>query len=100
MALRREIRLRKEYLLKKQKETQEVVVNEKKRKLKEAIEEGKSIPTEFASEARKLHHDLELDIAPAPGSIDDEYATVGSKDPKVCITTSRDPSSRLKQFAK
>ena len=32
--------------------------------------------------------------------IDDEYAHAGERDPKVLITTSRDPSSRLTQFAK
>lgn len=32
--------------------------------------------------------------------IDDEYAKAGMYDPKVCVTTSHDPSSRLKQFAK
>ena len=32
--------------------------------------------------------------------MDDEYANAGKLDPRVCITTSRDPSSRLKQFAK
>jgi hypothetical protein len=32
--------------------------------------------------------------------IDDEYAHAGEVDPKVLITTSRDPSSRLVQFAK
>lgn len=32
--------------------------------------------------------------------MDDEYARAGVRDPKVCVTTSRDPSSRLKQFAK
>jgi U3 small nucleolar ribonucleoprotein protein IMP4 len=32
--------------------------------------------------------------------IDDEYAKVGTYDPKVVVTTSRDPSSRLTQFAK
>ena len=31
---------------------------------------------------------------------DDEYAWAGVQDPKVMITTSHDPSSRLKQFAK
>lgn len=36
-----------------------------------------------------------------PGShIDDEYARVGLYEPKIVITTSRDPSSRLLQFAK
>ena len=32
--------------------------------------------------------------------VDDEYAYAGVKDPKVCISTSRDPSSRLRQFVK
>ena len=32
--------------------------------------------------------------------IDDEYAAAGFTDPKICITTSRAPSSKLKQFAK
>ena len=32
--------------------------------------------------------------------VDDEYANAGFDDPKVCVTTSRDPSSRLKQFVK
>ena len=32
--------------------------------------------------------------------IDDEYAHAGERDPKVLVTTSRDPSSRLTQFAK
>lgn len=31
---------------------------------------------------------------------DDEYRWAGVEDPKVMITTSRDPSSRLKMFAK
>lgn len=32
--------------------------------------------------------------------MDDEYATAGIEDPKVCVTTSRDPSARLKMFIK
>ena len=31
---------------------------------------------------------------------DDEYRWAGVEDPKIVITTSRDPSSRLKMFAK
>lgn len=31
---------------------------------------------------------------------DDEYARAGVFDPKILITTSRDPSSRLQQFSK
>jgi hypothetical protein len=33
-------------------------------------------------------------------NIDDEYARAGIRDPKLVITTSRDPSSRLNQFVK
>jgi len=46
--------------------------------------------------------DLVLDEAQndLKGSVDDEYAKVGTYDPKIVITTSRDPSSRLLQFAK
>lgn len=32
--------------------------------------------------------------------VDDEYAHAGEADPKVLVTTSREPSSRLVQFAK
>ena len=33
-------------------------------------------------------------------SVDDEYKWGGVEDPKIMVTTSRDPSSKLKQFAK
>lgn len=33
-------------------------------------------------------------------SQDDEYRYAGVQDPKIMITTSREPSSRLKMFAK
>ena len=40
-------------------------------------------------------------VSPSTQShVDDEYATAAYADPKVCVTTSREPSSRLKQFAK
>lgn len=32
--------------------------------------------------------------------VDDEYKWAGVEDPKIMVTTSRDPSSRLKMFAK
>jgi U3 small nucleolar ribonucleoprotein protein IMP4 len=103
MSLRRQIRLRKEFLQKKHEESQQTTTNEKKRKLHDALNEGKMIPTELVNEARTLHHDMEMDINPiteTKQAVDDEYSRVGLYEPKVCITTSRDPSSRLKQFAK
>ena len=63
---------------------------------------GKSIPTEIRQQARKLEHDIDLDVAPLEETqaIDDEYAQSDGREPKVFVSTSRDPSSRLKQFAK
>jgi len=99
MSGRREVRLRKEFLFKKQQATQEVLRDDKKRKLRHALDEGTSIPTEIVAEARELQHELENDLE-ATKAVDDEYALIGLREPKVCVTTSRDPSSRLKQFAK
>jgi len=121
MSVRREVRLRKDFLYKKASQVQEIQRNDKKRKLKAAVSSGKSIPTEIVGEARQLQHELDNDLVPlgmssssssssgfggssngltTEAAIDDEYASLGLREPKVCVTTSRDPSSRLKQFAK
>lgn len=63
---------------------------------------GKSIPTELRSQEKSLRHEMEYDddVHEKPiNHIDDEYKNAGMFDPKIAITTSRDPSSRLKQFA-
>ena len=65
--------------------------------------EGKPVPTELRKEERQLRHQIELedDNTAVPRThVDDEYAHAGERDPKILITTSRDPSSRLTQFAK
>ena len=65
--------------------------------------EGKPLPTELRREEAKLRHDVELedDNTAVPRThIDDEYAHAGERDPKILITTSRDPSTRLVSFAK
>ncbi|CAG8518296.1 7042_t:CDS:2 [Scutellospora calospora] len=100
--IRRQTRLRREYLYRKSLENKEKQIYERKQKIKEAIKEGNLIPTELRQEAAKLQKDLNFDEAQtAPSThIDDEYARAGIYDPKVLITTSRDPSSRLAQFAK
>ncbi|EFB25164.1 hypothetical protein PANDA_021420, partial [Ailuropoda melanoleuca] len=61
------------------------------------------IPAELRREALALQGSLEFDDAGGEGvtnHMDDEYRWAGVEDPKVMITTSRDPSSRLKMFAK
>jgi U3 small nucleolar ribonucleoprotein protein IMP4 len=101
--LRRNARLRKEYLYKKALEDREAVTFEKKRKLQQALDNNKAIPTELRGEDRKLRKTLDLAddrTREQRSHIDDEYAYIGVKDPKVLVTTSRDPSSRLTQFLK
>ncbi|KAI8111908.1 hypothetical protein M9435_004406 [Picochlorum sp. BPE23] len=101
--LRRNARLRKEYLYRKSLEGKEKELYEKKRKIRQALEEGKPIPTELRREEAELRREVELedDNTAVPRThMDDEYANAGALQPKVLITTSRDPSSRLAQFAK
>lgn len=65
--------------------------------------EGKPIPSELRNEEAQLRNEIELEddnTAVPRNHIDDEYAHAGEVDPRVLITTSRDPSSRLSQFAK
>lgn len=101
--LRRNARLRREYLYAKAESAKESATYERKRKIKEAIELGKPVPTELRHEADRLRELSELDDAAheAPAnSIDSEYANAGIDDPKVLVTTSLDPSSKLTQFLK
>lgn len=101
--IRRNIRLRKEYLYRKGLAGKESEVYEKKRKIREALKEGKALPTELRDEEQSLRAVSTWDderTMEYSKSMDDEYAFAGTRDPKICVTTSRDPSSRLKQFAK
>ncbi|CAL1373975.1 unnamed protein product [Linum trigynum] len=101
--LRRNVRLRREYLYRKSLEGKERLRYENKRKISEALQEGKPIPTELRNVEAELRAeiDLEDDKTAVPRSyIDDEYATATEKDPKILLTTSRDPSAPLVQFVK
>ncbi|KAJ3275188.1 snoRNA-binding rRNA-processing protein imp4 [Borealophlyctis nickersoniae] len=100
--IRRQTRMRREYLYRKALESKERVIYERKQKLKEALEEGKAIPSDLRKEAATLRKELQYDESQnAPTThIDDEYARAGEIDPKILVTTSRDPSSRLQQFSK
>ncbi|CAI0442207.1 unnamed protein product [Linum tenue] len=101
--LRRNVRLRREYLYRKSLEGKERIRYENKRKIAEALQEGKPIPTELRNVEAELRAeiDLEDDKTAVPRSyIDDEYATATEKDPKILLTTSRDPSAPLVQFVK
>ena len=101
--LRKNIRLRKEYLYQKSKEIKEKEQTDKLRKMRNAIENDKRIPTEFKKDKDKLLHDLELaddNTIVARSHIDDEYEEAKYRDPKILVTTSRNASNRLMQFQK
>lgn len=100
--LSRQIRKRKEYLFHKTQEAQERLTWERKQALKQALLGGKTLPTELRKDAAEIGKDLQYDEAQAAPSsaIDSEYSKVGLYEPKILVTTSRDPSSKLQTFAK
>ncbi|KAI0082585.1 Brix-domain-containing protein [Panus rudis PR-1116 ss-1] len=100
--LRRQTRERRQYIYAKSLEAQERQTYERKRQLKDALASGKALPTELKKQAKDLGRDLAFDEAQAEPSshIDNEYSRAGILDPKIVVTTSRDPSSKLLQFAK
>jgi len=102
--LRKNIRLRKEYLFHKEKENKNEENTRKKLKLKSAIDENLTrIPTELFKEEQTLRKSLQLSDQNTlinRTHIDDEYMTDFYREPKVVIVTSRSPSTRLTQFHK
>ncbi|PCH41260.1 Brix-domain-containing protein [Wolfiporia cocos MD-104 SS10] len=100
--IRRQIRERRQYIYAKSLEAQERQTYERKQKVKDALARGKALPTELRKNAEKLGRDLAFDEAQTDPTthIDNEYSMAGIQDPKIIVTTSRDPSSKLQQFAK
>lgn len=101
--LRRDTRLRQEFLYRKSLEGKRAAEYERRLAIRRAISEGRPIPTNLRqTEAGLREIDLYKDAAhDAPTThIDDEYANATEAPPRLVITTSRAPSSRLSQFAK
>ena len=101
--LRRNARLRREYLYRKALEGEERERYEKKLAVRAALAEGRPLPTELRGQEKRLRAEIELEddnLAVPTSHVDDEYARAGLRDPKVLLTTARDPSSRLTQFVK
>jgi U3 small nucleolar ribonucleoprotein protein IMP4 len=76
---------------------------EKKKKIKDALDSGKPIPTELRDDASNLENLIAFDDTQHfvdPNNMDSEYARSGFYDPKLMVTSSRNPSSRLIQFVK
>ncbi|CAI4761589.1 ASN_collapsed_G0046590.mRNA.1.CDS.1 [Saccharomyces cerevisiae] len=104
--LRRQARERREYLYRKAQELQDSQLQQKRLIIKQALAQGKPLPKELA-EDESLQKDFRYDQSLKESEeaddlqVDDEYAaTSGIMDPRIIVTTSRDPSTRLSQFAK
>lgn len=95
--LRREARLRREYALRKITEEKHKTLESKRERVRQALQNNTPIPSDLKNEAIDLIKDIEW--GDEENALDDEYRWAGVTDPKVVITTSRDPSSKLKQFA-
>jgi len=113
--IRRQARLRREYLYRKGVEERQKAIQDKKDRLKRALDENRLIDGDLRRDALSLQKSADWDdqgpqLAETIGtesggtstvnSQDDEYRWAGVEDPKVMLTTSRDPSARLKKFAK
>jgi len=110
--LRRKARERREYLYRKSQESKHLAVMKKKDQVRRAVEENRLIPSNLKRDALELQamgawddagpeHATSLGGAQAvANSQDDEYRWAGVEDPKIVVTTSKDPSSKLKQFSK
>ena len=72
-------------------------------KMKNALENDRAIPTELRKEKDAVANDLQLadrNTMVARSHIDDEYEQAKYQNPKLLITTCRDPSQRLTTFQK
>ncbi|XP_015187472.1 PREDICTED: U3 small nucleolar ribonucleoprotein protein IMP4 [Polistes dominula] len=112
--LRRQARLRREYLYRKSIQDKLKTIQEKKDKIKRSLDENIPIHPNLRKSALTLQQKLEWeDLGPQLAATlgtegggtglsneDDEYRWAGVENPKIVITTSRDPSSRLKMFVK
>ncbi|CAG9535224.1 unnamed protein product [Cercopithifilaria johnstoni] len=96
--IRREVRLRREYVYRKSLEEKQRLIDEKRQIVKKYVNENRPIPTHLRKDAIDLQQNAEW--GGGVSIIDDEYRYAGAADPKVVLTTSREPSSRLKIFLK
>lgn len=96
--------MRREFIYRKSLEGKARELYEKKRTIRQCLEDGKVIPTELRREESALREELAMEdtrtATYGANVADDEYARANESEPRVLLTTSRDPSSRLTQFAK
>ncbi|KAL1874404.1 hypothetical protein VTK73DRAFT_330 [Phialemonium thermophilum] len=100
---RRQARQRRDYLYRQALLLREAEISEKRAKLKASLATGKPLDPSIAND-KQLRKDLQYDESQPDAvdlDLDDEYqALSGVVEPRVLVTTARDPSSRLNAFSK
>lgn len=82
-------------------QSQRDATDARKSRLKSFMAQGRELPRDIQGDALELLRATTYDDAESAGrEIDDEYALIGVADPKVAITTSRNPSGPIKHFAR
>ncbi|KAL9095557.1 MAG: hypothetical protein Q9165_001989 [Trypethelium subeluteriae] len=104
--LRRQARQRRDYLYRRALTLRDAEIAQKRAALRASLASGKPLDPAIAND-KPLRQDYKYDESRADRTteeelgLDDEYAHLsGIVDPRVLITTSRSPSSRLSAFAK
>ena len=103
---RKQARQRRDYLYRRAVTLRDAEIAEKRAKLRASLAAGKSLDPAIAND-KELRKDYKYDESRPDRTVDeeldldDEYAELsGIVDPRVLVTTSRDPSTRLASFAK
>jgi len=103
---RKSARERRDYLYRRALVQKDAETAANRAKLKASLATGKQLDPSIAKD-KQLRSDYKFDESIADRTaeeemgLDDEYAALsGVRDPRILVTTSRDPSSRLRTFAK
>ncbi|KAJ3959119.1 snoRNA-binding rRNA-processing protein imp4 [Colletotrichum tropicale] len=104
--IRKQARQRRDYLYRRALMLKDAETNEKKAALKSALASGKPLDPSIAKD-KSLRKDYQYDESRPDLTVneeldlDDEYSQLsGIQDPRILVSTSRDPSSRLAAFSK
>ncbi|KAM3508331.1 hypothetical protein MY10362_001244 [Beauveria mimosiformis] len=105
MMNRRHVRNTRDYLYRRAVLLRDAEISEKRAKMRSSLASGKPLDPAIANDKslrKDYQYDESVDTTTAEQlDLDDEYAQLsGIVDPRILVTTSRDPSARLGAFAK
>ncbi len=100
--IRRDARKRREYIFRKSLQPKFRAEYKAKRDLQSALDGGKKVPETLRSKFDRLNEENKADDVhtKSKSHLDDEYALSGIKDPKLLLTTCRNPTNKLLRFVK